>query len=134
QRVEEEDEGYLIDDRSQALKAFMRTKARQQRKDVVETNEEELVAEKPQQKTRDILGYLIQHAPLEEWQADVIGILREEAYYFLPQRLTKIMNEGWASYWHSKIMTEKALDASEIIDFADKHAGVMYMSRQQINP
>jgi stage V sporulation protein R len=44
------------------------------------------------------------------------------------------MNEGWASYWHSTIMTQKALDASEIIDFADKHAGVMHMSKQNINP
>ena len=44
------------------------------------------------------------------------------------------MNEGWARYWHSTIMTQKALDASEIIDFADKHAGVMHMSKQNINP
>jgi stage V sporulation protein R len=48
--------------------------------------------------------------------------------------MTKIMNEGWASYWHSTIMTQKALDASEIIDFADKHAGVIHMSKQNINP
>lgn len=83
---------------------------------------------------RDIMLYLIEHAPLEDWQADILAILREEAYYFLPQRMTKIMNEGWASYWHSTIMTKKALDASEIIDFADKHAGVMAMSKQNINP
>jgi len=83
---------------------------------------------------RDIMLYLIEHAPLKDWQADILAILREEAYYFLPQRMTKIMNEGWASYWHSTIMTKKALDASEIIDFADKHAGVMAMSRQNINP
>lgn len=127
------DDGYLIDDRSAALKSFMRTKTRQQKKD--DKKEEEVIqAERPQGKSRDVLGYLIQHAPLEEWQSDIIGILREEAYYFLPQRMTKIMNEGWASYWHSKIMTEKALDASEIIEFADKHAGVMAMSRQNINP
>lgn len=83
---------------------------------------------------RDVLYFLIEYAPLEEWEADIIGILREEAYYFLPQRMTKIMNEGWASYWHSRIMTERAADASEIIDFADKHAGVMVMSKQNINP
>ncbi len=40
-------------------------------------------------------------------------------YYFAPQAQTKIMNEGWASYWHSKILTEKALTDAEIIDFAD---------------
>lgn len=132
---EQEDDGYLIDDRSAALKSFMRTKARNVKKDEKVIEEEDTVsAEKFQGKTKDVLGYLIQYAPIEEWQADIIGILREEAYYFLPQRMTKIMNEGWASYWHSTIMTQKALDASEIVDFADKHAGVMYMSKQNINP
>jgi stage V sporulation protein R len=76
----------------------------------------------------------LENAPLEEWESDILGILRDEAYYFLPQRLTKIMNEGWASYWHSHIMTTRALKASEIIDYADHHAGVMAMSRQNINP
>lgn len=134
-RAEEGEDGYLIDDRSTALKAFMRNKTRAEKKDEVKKPEEEVSSvEKPHKKTRDVLGYLIQHAPVEEWQADIIGILREEAYYFLPQRLTKIMNEGWASYWHSNIMTTKALDASEIVEFADKHAGVMAMSKQNINP
>jgi stage V sporulation protein R len=128
------DDGYLIDDRSAALKSFMRSKSRSEKKDDVKKEEEVLNADVPHQKTRDVLGYLIEHAPIDEWQADIIGILREEAYYFLPQRMTKIMNEGWASYWHSNIMTTKALDASEIIEFADKHAGVMAMSRQNINP
>lgn len=137
QVAESQDDGYLNDDRSAALKSFMRTKARTEKKDdySVQPAEEDVTAEKALHvKSRDILGYLIQHAPIEEWQADIIGILREEAYYFLPQRLTKIMNEGWASYWHSNIMTTRALDASEIVDFADKHAGVMAMSKQNINP
>ncbi|HXH30216.1 MAG TPA: SpoVR family protein [Bacteriovoracaceae bacterium] len=136
QKSENEDDGYLIDDRSSALKSFMRTKARLNKRDEpVKSEDEDIVAERPLgARTKDVLGYLIQYAPIEEWQADIIGILREEAYYFLPQRMTKIMNEGWASYWHSTIMTQKALDASEIIDFADKHAGVMAMSRQNINP
>lgn len=139
EKVESEDDGYLIDDRSAALKSFMRTQARKTKKDEKKAQgpeqDEVVTAERPLNvRTRDILGYLIQFAPIEEWQADIIGILREEAYYFLPQRLTKIMNEGWASYWHSKIMTTRALDASEIVEFADKHAGVMAMSRQNINP
>jgi stage V sporulation protein R len=125
-----------VDDRSSALKAFMRTKAREETrgKDSKPVSLDEVSTENASTRTRDILGYLVQFAPLEEWQADIVGILREEAYYFLPQRLTKIMNEGWASYWHSKIMTEKALNASEIIEFADKHAGVMVMSKQNLNP
>jgi len=43
----------------------------------------------------------------------LLEIVRDEAYYFAPQAMTKIMNEGWASYWHSKILTEKALTAAE---------------------
>ncbi len=83
---------------------------------------------------RDVLGFLMQHAPLEGWEADVLGIIREEAYYFLPQMQTKIMNEGWASYWHSKLMTERALNDSEVIEYADACAGVMAMAPGQLNP
>ncbi len=133
----EVDEGeFQNDDRSQALKSFMRTKTRSEKPaEVVEKKNFDDSPEKPLTRpTRDVLGYLMEHAPVEEWQADIIACLRDEAYYFLPQRITKIMNEGWASYWHSTIMTQRALDSSEIIEFADKHAGVMAMSRQNFNP
>ncbi|WP_293270276.1 SpoVR family protein [Nannocystis sp.] len=83
---------------------------------------------------RDVLGFLMQHAPLDAWEADIVGILREESYYFLPQRQTKIMNEGWATYWHSKIMTTKALRDDEIIDYADAASGVTAMGPGQLNP
>jgi stage V sporulation protein R len=59
----------------------------------------------PEHPLRDVLLFLLQHAPLASWQADVLAIVREEAYYFAPQGQTKIMNEGWASYWHSHLMT-----------------------------
>lgn len=134
--VEEEDDR---DKGSGHFQSFMRSKARSEKKKTkpVEPNpnSDELDIKKiPDKPARDIMLFLAEHAPIPEWQADIIGILREEAYYFLPQGITKIMNEGWASYWHSKIMTEKVLKSSEIIDFADRHAGVMQMSRKQINP
>jgi len=88
----------------------------------------------PPQPERDVLKFLLDYAPLEAWEADVLSMLRDEAYYFVPQMQTKIMNEGWASYWHSKILTEKALKDSEIIDFADHHAGTMAMSPGRMNP
>ncbi len=88
----------------------------------------------PLQPERDVLGFLIQHAPLESWEADVLGIIREEAYYFLPQMQTKIMNEGWASYWHSRIMTERALTAPEVIDYADVVSSVFATAPGQLNP
>ncbi len=120
------------DERSNALKSFMRHKERQNRPEQVEETVD--LREKKINAPRDVMLYLLENAPLEEWESDILGILRDEAYYFLPQRLTKIMNEGWASYWHSHIMTTRALKASEIIDYADHHAGVMAMSRQNINP
>ena len=130
---------YLNDDRSESLKSFIRSKQREIRdadnQQVPMPEEDDIDLQNfPASPVRDVMGFLILHAPLEEWQADVLGILREEAYYFLPQRITKIMNEGWASYWHSTIMTQKALDSNEVLDFADHHAGVMAMSKQQINP
>jgi stage V sporulation protein R len=88
----------------------------------------------PERPEKDVLLFLIEHAPLKPWQRDVLEIVRDEAYYFMPQGQTKIMNEGWASYWHSTIMTQKALQPSEIIDFADHHSGTMAMSGARINP
>jgi len=88
----------------------------------------------PEQPQRDVLGVLIENAPLEHWQRDVLEVVRDEAYYFAPQAMTKIMNEGWATYWHSKILTEKALHASEIIDYADACSGVLATSPGKLNP
>ncbi len=79
----------------------------------------------PARPERDVMKFLLEHAPLEDWQRDVIEIIREEAYYYAPQGMTKIMNEGWATYWHSKIMTRKVLDASEVIDYADQASMVL---------
>lgn len=134
-KVAREEIANLSDDRSNALKSFMRSKDRKEGSAPQQVVEESAdLREKKINYPRDIMHYLLENAPLEEWEADILGILRDEAYYYLPQRLTKIMNEGWASYWHSHIMTTRALKASEIIDYADHHAGVMAMSRQNINP
>jgi stage V sporulation protein R len=122
------------DERSSALKSFMRTKEKGEKKAAVPETDVSDLRDVKINYPLDIMLYLLENAPLAEWEADILGILRDEAYYFLPQRLTKIMNEGWASYWHSHIMTTKSLKASEIIDYADHHAGVMAMSKQNINP
>jgi stage V sporulation protein R len=88
----------------------------------------------PARPERDVLKFLIEYAPLENWQQDVLSIIRDEAYYYSPQGMTKIMNEGWASFWHSTIMTQKICRDSEIIDFADHHSGTMAMSPTGFNP
>jgi len=88
----------------------------------------------PPEPEKDVLKFLLQYAPMEDWQQDVLTIVRDEAYYFAPQGMTKTMNEGWASYWHSKLMTEKIMNDSEIIDFADHHSGTVAMNPQGYNP
>ncbi len=64
----------------------------------------------------------------------MLAIVREEAYYFTPQGQTKIMNEGWASYWHSTMMTTRLLDGSELVDYADHHSGTMATQPGRLNP
>ena len=88
----------------------------------------------PDQPQRDVLLFLLEHAPLKAWQHDVLSIIRDEAYYFAPQGQTKIMNEGWASYWHSTIMTRHGLTGVDVIDYADHHSGTMAMSPTRLNP
>ncbi len=98
---------------------------------------ESLLAKKskfPSQATRDVLLFLLRHARLEDWQRDILSIVRDEAYYFAPQGMTKIMNEGWATYWHSKLMTQHFLHASEIVHYADQHSGVVHMGPGGFNP
>jgi stage V sporulation protein R len=84
--------------------------------------------------TYDVIGFLVDRAPLEPWQREILRIVRAEAYYFAPQRTTRIMNEGWASFWHSRILTGGVLDASELVDFADCHSGATATSPGQLNP
>lgn len=105
--------------------------AEQKRKMAEEAEQARMFPHAPE---RDVMLFLLEHAPLEPWEADILSMLREEAYYFAPQGQTKIMNEGWASYWHSKILTTRILDDSEIIDFADINSRVMSSAPGQLNP
>ncbi len=88
----------------------------------------------PEEPTKDVLAFLLAHAPLEKWQRDSLSMIREEAYYFAPQAQTKIMNEGWAAFWHSTIMTQKVLKDSEIVDYADHHSGTLATHPGRLNP
>src|SRR4029434_5510366 len=109
-------------------------------REVLEQRKQKLEEERRQQRhfpvhpQKDVLLFLIENAPLEQWQREVLWMIREEAYYFAPQAQTKIMNEGWATYWHAKIMTERALNDAEVIDFADHHSGTVAAHPGQINP
>ena len=89
----------------------------------------------PEQPDRDILKFLLDYAPMNAWQKRILEIVRDEAYYFAPQGQTKIINEGWATYWHSLMMTKLApLHGSEIVDYCDHYAGVVAAAPGSVNP
>lgn len=71
---------------------------------------------------------------LEDWQRDIMTVLRDEMLYFWPQIETKIMNEGWASYWHIRIMRELDLTPDESIEYAKLNSAVVQPSRYTLNP
>ncbi|WP_206812442.1 SpoVR family protein [Paradesulfitobacterium ferrireducens] len=101
--------------------------------DLGEIHGEKQLPEKPEHE--DVLLYLIRYAPgLDEWQRDIISMIREEFLYFYPQIETKIINEGWATFWHSRIMRELDLAEGEVIDFALMHSQVVQPSRGGLNP
>jgi stage V sporulation protein R len=61
----------------------------------------------PAEPDPDLMGFIMRHSPrgFEEWELDVLNVVREQSIYFMPQRKTKVMNEGWASFWHMRIMS-----------------------------
>jgi stage V sporulation protein R len=84
---------------------------------------------------KDLLFYVMKNSPsLTGWQRDVIAMVHEEMEYFVPQLQTKIMNEGWASIWHARIMRELDLTDNEHIEFANLHSGVVSPQKGSLNP
>ena len=89
----------------------------------------------PQPEYEDLLLYIMKFAPgLEEWQRDIVSIVREESFYFYPQIETKIINEGWATFWHARIMHQLDLTDAESLEFALMHSQVVQPSRMGLNP
>lgn len=89
----------------------------------------------PPEPEKDLVLFIEEYSTaLEPWQRDVMTIIRDEMLYFWPQLETKIMNEGWASYWHQRILREMDLTEEEAIEFAKLNAGVLQPSRTYINP
>jgi stage V sporulation protein R len=84
---------------------------------------------------KDLVFFLMKNSPvLDDWQRDVMSMLHQEMEYFIPQMQTKIMNEGWASIWHSRIMREMDLPTNDYLEFAELHASVVSPHKGQLNP
>ncbi len=83
----------------------------------------------------DVLLFIRDHSPvLRDWEKDILTIIHEEAQYFIPQIDTKIMNEGWASYWHKHILTSLKLSQDLAIEFAVRHSQVLRPNPYNLNP
>jgi stage V sporulation protein R len=84
---------------------------------------------------KDLLMFIRDHQPfLEDWEKDLLTIVREETNYFLPQMETKIMNEGWATFWHYTILNRLDLPASMHFDFLRSHNQVIRPMVGGLNP
>lgn len=84
---------------------------------------------------KDLLIYIRDHQRfLEDWEKDLLTIVREETNYFMPQMETKIMNEGWATFWHYTILNRLDLPASMQFDFMRSHNQVIRPMTGGINP
>lgn len=88
----------------------------------------------PLEPEEDILLFLIRYARLAEWEKDIINIVRSEVQYFIPQIETKIMNEGWASFWHYKILNHLNLPQNIHLEFIKRHNQVIASHPGTLNP
>jgi len=88
----------------------------------------------PLEPEEDILLFLMRYARLAEWEKDIINIVRSEMQYFIPQMETKIMNEGWASFWHYKILNHLNLPQSLHLEFIKRHNQVIASHPGTLNP
>jgi stage V sporulation protein R len=88
----------------------------------------------PLEPESDLLAFLIEYGQMEEWERDLLSIVRTETEYFLPQIETKILNEGWASYWHYHILQELNLPADLHLEFLKRHHQVIRPHPAGLNP
>ncbi len=83
----------------------------------------------------DLLMFIRDHNPhLAEWEKDLLTIVHEQAQYFVPQIETKIMNEGWASFWHKRILEALDLPQELHLEFIVRHTQVLRPSPGSLNP
>jgi stage V sporulation protein R len=85
--------------------------------------------------SKDVIGFIAGGSrKLEDWQREILYMLRAEMLYFWPQMETKIVNEGWATFWHLRLIRQLDLDDSEIIEFSKMNASVVQPGSGSLNP
>lgn len=124
-------EGPSVEDKVESLDVSDEVK-RQVFKDIEDEEDDDISST-----DTDVLAYLLKHGKqyneeldraeeYEDWQRTILEVLRRESYYFAAQKMTKIMNEGWAAFWESIMMTSEGYATEdEIISYADKQSAVL---------
>jgi stage V sporulation protein R len=81
----------------------------------------------PPHPERDLLWFIATYAPeMESWERDIFLAVREESFYFYPVFATQIMNEGWASFWHARLLREASFIPQEAyLDAIKCHSDVV---------
>lgn len=82
----------------------------------------------------DVIQFIINYGDLEDWERNILSIVRRESMYFIPQIETKIMNEGWASFWHYNILKKLNLDDGLYLEFIKRHNDVIAPNPYSLNP
>jgi stage V sporulation protein R len=88
----------------------------------------------PDEPQENLLYFMEKNAPLlEPWQREIVRIVRKVAQYFYPQRQTQVMNEGWATFWHHRILNtmydDGHLTDGVMIEWLTSHTNVVYQPR-----
>ena len=108
---------------------------KQEQRDKIEQDKKHSSKTFPSRPERDVLLYILKYVPMEQWKQNILSMIRDESMYFQPQIYTKVMNEGWASYWDSYIMTTMGYAGDEgIFSYARHHAGVLGGKGNMGNP
>ena len=84
----------------------------------------------PSEPQENLLYFIEKNAPLlEPWEREIVRIVRKIAVYFYPQRQTKVMNEGWATFWHYNLMhdlyEEGLITEGNMLEFLQSHTNVV---------
>ena len=85
----------------------------------------------PLEPQENLLYFIEKNAPLlEPWEREIVRIVRKTAQYFYPQRQTKVMNEGWASFWHYTLLNtlydEGLVNDGFILEILQSHTNVIF--------
>ena len=85
----------------------------------------------PDEPQENLLYFIEKNAPLlDPWQREIVRIVRKVAQYFYPQRQTQVMNEGWATFWHHKLLNtmydDGYLTDGVMIEWLTSHTNVIY--------